>query len=81
MKDPSQPDTMPDEYIADLPNAHRTPPIDPNPEGKGVNPIDTSSMPRGEDDDQTTARQPGIQRPAGRTSTAGYDPPRAVSQR
>jgi hypothetical protein len=58
MKDPSQPDTMPDEYIADLPNAHRTPPPHPNPEGKGVNPIDTSSMPRGEDDDQTRRDSP-----------------------
>lgn len=58
MKHPSQPDTQPDEYIADLPSAHRTPPTNPNPEGAGINPVDTSSMPRGEDDDQTRRDSP-----------------------
>jgi hypothetical protein len=56
MKHPSQPDTQPDEYIADLPSAHRTPPA--NPEGTGINPVDTSSMPRGEDDDRTRRDSP-----------------------
>lgn len=58
MKDPSRPDTQPDEYIADLPNAHRTPPTNPNPHGDGVNPVDTSSMPRAEDDDETFRHSP-----------------------
>jgi hypothetical protein len=58
MKHPSRPDTQPDQYIADLPSAHRTPPTNPNPEGEGVNPVDTSSMPRGEDDDETLRRSP-----------------------
>jgi hypothetical protein len=58
MKHPSRPDTQPDDYIADLPSAHRTPPTDPNPEGAGVNPVDTSSMPRGEDDDENFRRSP-----------------------
>jgi hypothetical protein len=56
MKQPSEPDTQPDEYIADLPSAHRTPP--PNPQGTGINPVDTSSMPRAEDDDQTRRESP-----------------------
>lgn len=50
MKHPSQPDTMPDEYIADLPSAHRTPPTHPNPEGTGVNPIDIALAGEGEQD-------------------------------
>jgi hypothetical protein len=58
MKHPSRPDTQPDDYIADLPAAHRTPPTDPNPEGEGVNPVDTSSMPRAEDDAETFRRSP-----------------------
>jgi hypothetical protein len=58
MKHPSEPDTQPDEYIADLPSAHRTQPLPPNPEGTDINPVDTSSMPRGEDDDQTRRDSP-----------------------
>jgi hypothetical protein len=58
MKHPSKPDTQPDEYIADLPSAHRTAPADPNPQGSGINPVDTSSMPRAEDDDQTRRQSP-----------------------
>ena len=58
MKHPSQPDTQPDEYIADLPSAHRTPPINPDPQGGGINPADTSSMPRGEDDEETLRNSP-----------------------
>ena len=58
MKDPSRPDTQPDEYLPDTPSAHRTPPTNPNPQGDGVNPVDTSSMPRGEDDDETFRHSP-----------------------
>lgn len=47
-----------DQYLPDLPNAHRTPPTNPNPEGDAVNPIDTSSMPRGEDDEETRRNSP-----------------------
>ena len=56
MKDPSRPDTQPDEYIADLPNAHKTPPTNPEPDG--INPVNTSSMPRAEDDDETFRQSP-----------------------
>lgn len=58
MKHPSQPDTQPDEYIADLPSAHRTPPIAPDPEGRGITPVDTSSMPRSEDDEALRRQSP-----------------------
>ena len=56
MKNPSQPDTQPDEYLPDLPNAHKGAIPAPNPEG--INPRDTSSMPRGEDDLKTHAYSP-----------------------
>lgn len=48
MRDPSQPDTQPDEYLPEAPNAHknRTLPADQ----EGVTPRDPSSMPRAEDD-------------------------------
>lgn len=62
-----------DQYLPDLPNAHRTPPAfdvaqaspersrgatNPKPEGDGVSPMDTSSMPRAEDDDKTWRDSP-----------------------
>ena len=62
-----------DQYLPDLPTAHRTPafdvaqaspeqsrgaPTNPTPEGDSVNPMDTSSMPRGEDDDKTQRDSP-----------------------
>ena len=53
MKNPSQPDTQRDEYMPDAPNAHKT--RTPAPVPEGINPRDTSSMPRGEDDDVTRA--------------------------
>lgn len=56
MRDPARPDTTPDQYLPDLPSAHRPPKVKPVPEG--VNPIDTSSMPRGEDDEQTRRDSP-----------------------
>lgn len=57
MRDPSTPDTQADEYIADLPNAHK-PARQPKPDPEGINPRDTSSMPRGEDDAKTRANSP-----------------------
>jgi hypothetical protein len=73
MKDPSQPDTQPDEYMPDAPNAHRPPKLKADTEG--INPRDTSSMPRGEDDEQTRANSPEFHdRPP-----AGNEPP--TSQR
>ena len=56
MRDPSQPDTQRDEYLPDLPNAHKG--KIPTPDPEGINPRDTSSMPRGEDDEQTRADSP-----------------------
>ncbi len=56
MKNPSQPDTQRDEYMPDAPNAHKQPV--PKPDSEGINPRDTSSMPRGEDDDHTRANSP-----------------------
>jgi hypothetical protein len=58
MKHPSKPDTQADEYLPDLPAAHRT---TSKPEGglksapasDGINPIDTETMPRAEDDELT----------------------------
>ena len=58
MRDPRKPDMQEDQYLPDLPNAHRTPPTNPQPEGDGVNPMDTSSMPRAEDDDKTRRDSP-----------------------
>ena len=56
MKHPSRPDTQPDEYLPEAPNAHRTPPTNPEPDA--INPVNTSSMPRGEDDDKTRQDSP-----------------------
>lgn len=56
MRDPSKPDTQPDEYIPEAPNAHQQ--GKPVAEPEGVNPRDTSSMPRGEDDTETKAGSP-----------------------
>jgi len=56
VKDPAQPDTQKDEYLPDARYAHkdRNDPAD----HEGVNPRDTSSMPRGEDDEKTRAHSP-----------------------
>lgn len=58
MKDPTQPDTQPDEYMPDAPNAHKQRAGVPNADEEGINPRDTSSMPRGEDDLKTWAFSP-----------------------
>ena len=51
MRDPQKPDTQADEYLPDLkyPHKQRSEPSDV----EGVNPRDTSSMPRAEDDQRT----------------------------
>ena len=56
MKNPSQPDTQRDEYLPDAPYAHKH--RDEGADHEGVNPRDTSSMPRGEDDERTRANSP-----------------------
>jgi hypothetical protein len=57
MRDPSKPDTQADEYMPDLPNAHKSG-RNPKPDSEAINPRDTSSMPRGEDDAKTLADSP-----------------------
>ena len=56
MREPSQPDTQRDQYIADKPKAHKT--GTPTAEPEAINPQDTSSMPRAEDDDKTGELSP-----------------------
>jgi len=56
MKNPSQPDTQRDQYMPDAPNAHKN--LKDAGDQEGVNPRDTSSMPRGEDDEKTRANSP-----------------------
>ena len=56
MRDPRTPDTQPDEYMPEAPNAHKT--RDDASDHQGVNPRDTSSMPRGEEDEKTRADSP-----------------------
>ena len=58
MKNPSQPDTQPDEYMPEAPNAHKQRAGVPNADVEGINPRNTSSMPRGEDDEKTMADSP-----------------------
>lgn len=53
MKHPSQPDTKPDEYLPEAPNAHKQHKLPSDQEG--VNPRETESMPRAEDDAKTWA--------------------------
>jgi hypothetical protein len=56
MRDPSQPDTQRDEYLPNLSSAHKS--TSPFPASEGINPRDTSSMPRAEDDEKTRAKSP-----------------------
>jgi len=53
VKHPSQPDTQPDEYLPEAPNAHKDRKLPADQEG--VNPREPSSMPRAEDDPHTRA--------------------------
>jgi hypothetical protein len=74
MRDPREPDQQKDEYMPDAPNAHKN--RLPVGDSEGVNPRDTSSMPRGEDDEKTRANSPEYN---DRTDTpdAGTAPPPA----
>ena len=56
MKHPTQPDTQRDEYLPEAPNAHKDRKITGDLEG--VNPRQTESMPRAEDDAKTRADSP-----------------------
>lgn len=56
MRDPEKPDTQPNEYLPDARYAHK--PRKDAADDAGVNPRDTSSMPRGEDDEKTRADSP-----------------------
>ena len=56
VKDPAQPDTQKDEYLSDARYAHKD--RKDAADHEGVNPRDTSSMPRGEDDEQTRSDSP-----------------------
>ena len=61
MRDPAKPDTQPDEYMPDAPNAHkqrRDLPDVPDADADAINPRDISSMPRSEDDLKTQANSP-----------------------
>ena len=58
VKNPTQPDTQPDEYMPEAPNAHKQRSGASNTEGAGINSRDTSSMPRGEDDLKTWTNSP-----------------------
>lgn len=53
MRDPSKPDTQPNEYLPDAPNAHRNRTLPADQEG--VNPREPESMPRAEEDAKTRA--------------------------
>ena len=56
MKDPASPDTQPDEYLPEATNAHRPPQTSPGADG--INSIDTSSMPRSEEDETSRRESP-----------------------
>ena len=58
MKNPAEPDTQRDEYMPEAPNAHKQRAGASHADGEGINPRDTSSMPRGEDDEKTRADSP-----------------------
>jgi len=56
MRDPSKPDTQPDEYMPEAPNAHKDRKLPADQEG--VNPREPSAMPRAEDDANRRADSP-----------------------
>ena len=58
MRDPRKPDTQSDEYMPEAPNAHKQQADSSTATVEGVNPRDTSSMPRGEDDAKTRGDSP-----------------------
>ena len=70
MRDPSQPDTHANEYMPDLPSAHKS--TSPFPVPEGISPRNPSSMPRGEDDSETLANSPEFHdRPTPRADKPG----------
>ena len=75
MKNPAEPDTQPDEYMPEAPNAHKN--RIGAPDHEGVNPRDTSSMPRGEDDAQTRADSPEFHDRTDVPGAGTATPPRA----
>lgn len=75
MRDPSQPDKQRDEYMPDAPNAHKQ--RASNGDEAGINPRDTSSMPRGEDDPQTRADSPEFHDRTDVPEAGTATPPRA----
>ena len=74
MRDPNKPDTQPDEYMPEAPNAHK----DQHSKGDeaGVNPRDTSSMPRGEDDLKTWSDSPEFHDRTDQPDAGTATPPR-----
>jgi hypothetical protein len=56
MRDPRKPDTQPDEPMPEARGAHKD--RHDAADHEGINPRDTSSMPRGEDDEKTRADSP-----------------------
>lgn len=75
MRDPKTPDTQPDEYMPDARNAHRD--RETPADHAGINPRDTSSMPRGEDDDKTRAESPEFHDRTDIADAGTATPPRA----
>lgn len=75
MKHPSEPDTQRDEYMPDARGAHtdRHASADHN----HINPQDPSSMPRGEDDEQTRAESPEFHDRTDIPDAGTATPPRA----
>ena len=58
MRNPAEPDTQQNEYMPEAPNAHKQTAGASNQDDDGINSRDTSSMPRGEDDEETRAHSP-----------------------
>ena len=77
MKNPSEPDTQADEYMPEAPNAHKQRAGTPNADEEGINPRETSSMPRGEDDAQTRADSPEFNDRTNAPGAGTATPPRA----
>ena len=77
MRNPSKPDTQENEYMPDAPNSHKQRAGVPNADEEGVNPRDTSSMPRGEDDVKTKANSPEFHDRTDMPDAGTATPPRA----
>jgi hypothetical protein len=77
VKNPAQPDTQQDEYMPDAPNSHQQRAGVPNADVEGINPRNTSSMPRGEDDERTRADSPELNDRTDVGDAGTATPPRA----